>query len=515
MFAKTKRIHDTTMLAAVGLAALGWVSAALAEPTPQNQVTYDTLFRDKIVAVQRSRDTEDDAELIRQMFDTAAAIPDDPGVQQLIYRGIIKLGESGEQYEAVIRAVGQLEAAFPDDPALDRVALLDLFERGYRGARGEARTKVGGYYLDLLMAQAEAAAQAEDTEIAVALYRDAQVVARAITSPRTEEIEKAVDRLAQAALLNTRLVQLERAVRSNPQNQSAARDLVALLMVEKNAPTRAAAFAPQTQDPDLADVVSFAALGLDRVTPPQALRVGDWYFGQAEKREGELAYQLYSLAWSYYGVMLDQYERDDALRQRVATRRQMARDELDKLQAQRLGDQAGQWVNLIEMFDARRHGLGRNVDTRNGKLYSASTDFVLPHAPTGNYNLRLSFQFVEGEQGLVLSLPIGPHRFFDLHYTWDQDRGITLKGVAENNDKALALQPGRAVQLEIEVRPGDDNNSVRVLVDRSEVVKWGGDRGDLTTNRRYLAPEASGRAIRVNCGGQFIFEQIQVLELQE
>ncbi|MEM9020183.1 MAG: hypothetical protein AAGC44_06425 [Planctomycetota bacterium] len=499
----------------LALAPLGLEVGVQAEPSARDQVTYDTLFRDKLMAVQRSRSRSDDVELIGQMFESAQSIPDDPGVRQLIYRGIVSLAASVDEYASVMRAVEKLREDDPDDPALDPAGLLEMFERGFRIKRDQERIEVGGFYLDLLIDQAESATREGDTEAAADGYREALRVAEAIGSPRVREIEDSVERLARTELINERLIQLERAVQINPRNAKAARQLIVLLLIEKDAPERALAFVDQADEPDLADIVSFAAVGVDAVSPPQALRLGDWYYAHAQTADGGQAFDLFSRAAAYYDRMLEHYGHEDALRQRVVTMRQMAGDELDKLRAEHIGDQAGQWVDLIALFEPRRHRLGRNVDTRNGKLYSARTDFVLPHAPTDGYDLRLRLEFVDGERGLVLSLPIGPHRFFDLHYNWDLEEGIGLAEVVSNNDQEVLFRQGREYQLDIEVRPGDELNAIRVLVDGGVVAEWEGDRGRLTTKKKFLYTQETGRAIRVNCGGQFIFSQVQVLEVSQ
>lgn len=503
--------YASGVLLAVALSAALPPGQALAEPTPQDRAMYDSLFRDKIVAVQRSRDNEDDRILIGQMFEAAAAIPDSPGVQQLIYRGIYDLAEMAEDYASVLRAAAALREGFPDDPTVTDAKLGEMLERAYRTARGEQREQVGELYLSMLVGQARAAADADDTSAAADFYRQAQSVARTINSDRLEQIEAAVDRLAQRARLDARIQQLEGAVQANPGNALAARDLVAMLMLEKLDPARALPYVELTEDPDLIDVVRFAASGPDLATPPQALRVADWYYAHAQGADDAAAAARLSQALAYYNRMLEAYPRQDALRQRVGDLRDQAGDQLDQIRGEQADQRRGQWVDLIDAFDRNRHALGRDVAVRDGKLYSGQTDFILPVNPRGGYTLKLQLRYISGDNGISFCLPLAD-RSFSLNYSWWKHTRVHIPGTDRTSDRRFMLRPGREVELEVRVEPNPEQTHLLFLVDGEPVLDWTGPIRTPAVADGPATPEQFGNAIRVSCGGSIVFNAIQLIE---
>jgi tetratricopeptide (TPR) repeat protein len=398
---------------------------------------------------------------------------------------------------------------------VDQAELTRSLDRAYRLSRGDERAELGEIYLTLLVDLAEDAIAKGEPATAAEHYRQAESIARAIASDRLEQIERAAEELVEQVRLDQQIAQLERAVQANPANISAARDLVGLLMLEKLDAGRALAYVESTKDPDLIDVVTFAAGGVDAATPPEALRVGDWYFAAAQGADDEAAVKRLSRALDFYNRMLDAYPRDDALSQRVTTLRDQARLRLNQIRGTRSQAQPGQWTNLIETFDRDQHALGPDLAVRQGKLYSSETGFILGVAPQGAYILKMQLQYLEGHEGISLCLPVLDEHF-TFQYSWMGHTRNHILGARRSNEREDMLRPGREVELEIRVTPMEDRAcEIAVRLDDEPLLEWTGEIRFLNLDERLATPERFGPAIRVSCGGNIIFNTIQYLEPAE
>lgn len=506
----------------IGLFLFSWVAGVLpapgalaqAQPAPEvtaeDQQVVDGLFRDKITAVRRSREQDDDAVLIAEMLETAAQVPDSPGAQWLIYETAVELGMSTGAYVPAIDAAMQRRAAFPGTEETGDAALLALMQEAYRGARRDERDAIAEPYLDFLLTMGASAEAAGDDARAGVLYREGVTVARAVRSPVEAEFAEHVRRLNAVEQMNSRIRLLTNALEVNPRNVSAASDLTMLIVLERRDLAAAAEFVELTRDPELIDVVRMGAPGVDAADAPAALRVGDWYYRLSETEPDHQDYLL-NEATAFYDRFLSVYPREDALRVRVVSMRKQATDRLEAIASAAEEAARGTWRDALAQVNPREHSLGDNpVLARNGRLYSDHTNFVVPVTPGPAYDLRFTVELDEGEDGIVLYLPLGEGGAVFQYSRWNHTR-IQFDGGGRNEAERFMLVPGRSVEVLLEVDLLDEGRArLAASVDGEACLTWEGDVSDLGRYENRRALRQHGNVFVFGCAGRYIFSAIQV-----
>jgi len=486
---------------------------AQAQATAQDQATFDTLFKDEVLAARRSRDREEVAELITEMVDTAQRIPDSPGVGLLIYESAIELAVTKQHFAQAIEVAQVLRSTFPEAESASDERILDLFDTAFRGVAREDRREIAMPYIDLMVEIAHQAEDQGDLDRASELLREALSIARTVDTDRVEEIEAALSELSAARSLRDQIDRLTTSVEANPRNVSAAIELTMLLVLSQQDPARASQYVELTRNPELIEVVKIASAGPGEATAPAALRVGDWYMGLSDDQPESEAYLL-GESYSYYERFLEVYPRDDALKSRVMGMQQAVTIRLGAIDEARAEAARGRWVDLIGSFNVRRHAIGDNIRLQGGHLYAASSDFVLALTPETDYELRIDLRFVQGDNGLDIYLPLGEERGAVYHYSRWENTKCQIDGAGNTEDERFMLTEGREVELLVEVQFLDEGE-VRLVtrVDDEVCIEWEGEIDKLNVNDRFRAPEAMGNIFRVDCHGRFVFRAIEVREL--
>ncbi|XAM01203.1 hypothetical protein OT109_07400 [Phycisphaeraceae bacterium D3-23] len=480
--------------------------------TPEDQGVVDLFFRDKITAVRRTRDIEDDAMLIAEMVEKAREVPDSPGVQRRIYETGIELGMSTGAYAAAIDAALQLRKDFPGAAMASDDVLLGYYAEAYRETRRTDRAEIAEPYLALMVQMAEDAESSGDAEAAEDLYSDALTIARSVRSPLEEMLEANMERINAVAQIVSRMRVLHSALEVNDRNTSAARELTMLYVLHRRDLSAAAQVVGMTQDPDLIDAVRMSAVGPAAASPADALRVADWYVGLADQ-EREMSEHLLAEAARYYDRFLDAYPRQDALFTWVSKRRDDAQERLDAIHeaAERLT--RGEWRSILEQINPQRHAILDTPTVRNGQIAVANSGFVIPFQPEGNYDIRIRVRFDRGEDGIIFYLPLGEASGAVYQYSrWDHTR-IQIDGVEETEEERFMLTRGREVELGIEVRVlRNGRASVVGYVDGEACIRWSGDIEDLEVDEAFVPSDRHGNAIAVRCDGRYVFRSIEVRE---
>ncbi len=502
--------------AALGLFPAVGVSAQTQSapvPTAEDQRVVDGLFRDKITAVRRSRDQEDDAILIAEMLETAAQVPDSPGAQWLIYTTAIELGMSTDAFVPAIEAAIERRERFPGTSETTGEALLALLQEAYRGTRREERDAVAEPYMALLLELGAEAETSDETVRAAVFYREGATVARAIRSPLEETFAAHVDRLSAIEAMNSRIRTLANALQTNPRNVSAAEELTMLLVLERRDIAEAAGYVELTRDPDLIDVIRMGTAGADAIDAPGALRVGDWYYRLSETNEEHTTYLL-TQAIAFYNRFLAIYPREDGLRTRVE---QMHGDAVDRMDAIRQSAEdalRGTWQDALASINPRVHSIGDPpVLARNGRLFCDHTGFVIPVVPGPAYDLRFTVELDQGEDGVVVYLPVGERGAVFQLSRWNHTR-TQIDGIGRTDQPQFMLAPGREAQVLATVQLLEDGHArIGVEIDGEACLQWEGDPADLENNwgrqRRQLV-EQHGNAFAFVCAGRYIFSSIEL-----
>lgn len=486
---------------------------AVPVPTAEERQVVDALFRDKITAVRRSRDQEDDATLIAEMMQTAAQIPDSPGAQWLIYTTAIELGMSTDAFASAIEAAMERRALFPGTAETTDESLLALMQEAYRGSRREERDAIADPYMALLLEMGRSAESSEETVRAAVFYREGATVARAVRSPMEETFADHVARLSAIEALGNRIRTLANALETNPRNVSAAEELTMLLVLERRDLVAAAEYVELTRDPDLIDVIKMGTAGADEIDAPGALRVGDWFYRLSETNEEHTTYLL-TQAIAYYERFLSVYGREDGLRSRVAQIRGDAVDRLDAINQSAEEALRGTWRDGLALVNPRVHTIGEgSILARNGRLFCDHAGFVVPVVPGPAYDLRFTVELDEGEDGIVVYLPVGERGAVFQFSRWNHTR-TQIDGVGRTDEPQFMLTPGREAQVQVAVVVlGEGRARIAVEIDGESCLQWEGAQRDLANNwgreRRQLV-EQHGNAVAFLCAGRYIFNAIEL-----
>lgn len=485
-----------------------------AQPRAEDHAVYRDLYKGRIAEVSQTRDTADDLALIEEMQRAATLIPDSPEVQRLVYRGIMELGASAEAFEQVTAAAQSLAQQFPDDPWAGPSHLIEILDRGYRSSARKDKKTVGTILVDQLNEDAERQSDAGQYAAAMKSYRRSRLVAKDIDSPHFDAIQIAIDRVQQSIRVEAKINGLAQALKQEPDNAAAAREITLLYMIAKADPSAAAKHVQVTQDEQLVQVVQFAVQAMGALKPEQSLVVADWYLEQAEGKQSSLAsgyeVDLFSKAVQYYDQTLAQYSARDARVLRITQSRRKANDQLAALQREVAVQDAGEdWIDLIKALDPKGHRIGEQLEKSDGLIKVDTTDFVLPVPAEPSYDLKIKCRFVKGKDGLNFCLPIDG-KYVSLTYSRVRHSRTELMDVRIVTDKKQMLRPGQDVEMLIQVRQTRRGEAgVLFKVNGNELIQWQGDTGKLKNNPALLTPEKFKRAIRVSCGGQFIFSKIE------
>ncbi|MFN3167195.1 MAG: hypothetical protein ACE37H_09045 [Phycisphaeraceae bacterium] len=512
--------RKTTALLVTACALVG--TPALAQAVQliddEDREQFDDLYQEKLALAQGSRATEDDLALAQEMVELASQIPDSPGVQRLIYIEAIPLASIGGDIELAVRAADRLESLWPGHEAADPGTLLEAASRAYRDASRDQRPAIAEPYLDLLLAAADRAADADDLDRAVTLCRQANTVARAVDSDQREHIEQRLARLSEASAVANRVAMLAASLDKNPQNKPAAKEVVELLIVHRHDPATANRYAPLTGDADLAEVVAMCAQGAEGASAPAALRVGDWYLALADAQDDARAEPLLRRAQRWYDRFLDVYPRDDALAQRVRSMRLVVENRAKRVAEARRAAMRGRWIDLIDTaFDPRLHAIGEtDLTLRRSEIHFDQGAFVLPVAPKGDYELRVALTMNKPSPGLVVNLPIA-NTAATVYYSVLDNTMNSIDGLDEVDfTKAHLNRPGRRVELVFQAKVGQDNQlAIAMLVNGRQSLLWEGPAADVRPNEERLPPAHHGQVLMLSCAGDATFHRIELRERAE
>lgn len=497
------RRKSTALL--VAALSLGITAHLSAEPnavedraTQQERATFEGLYQDKVRAALRTRDKEDDLELLDEMLSFAEEIPDDPGIRGLIYIQSIALAASGGDITTMIEAAELLDKVWPGHASASVDNLVRLADRAYRGAPRDEKDRVAKPYLDLLLISAEQAAEIKDYKSAIAHSRQAYQVARSMKSTLEADIDHLVDHYTAENATANRIQLLTKAVEQNNKNRPAARELVNLLLIKRNDPQAASIYVQHTGDPELEELVMLSAKGVANASAAQAVRVGDWYVILSEEQQkNEHALQMLSVARAWYARFLEVYPRKDTLASRVRSMDEVAKGRIDRMLEAGVGGikkesilDKNSWTSLIEKpYDVTKYIIRGNdrVETKEGEISLQYATIAIPIKPGKAFELRLTISDSNTERfrpSFSLVLPTSTteqNRSFVARYFPNSEDIIRLDDVDEESllEKPPFRKDNKSV-LTFQVATLDNGEiAFAMLADGKAAVKWQGPANEV------------------------------------
>jgi len=528
----TTAIRTAALLLAL---AAGDAPAQNSEPTPsatpptaQDRATFDELYKDQLASAARTRSTADDLDLLEEMIGFAEQIPDDPGVQQLIYIEAIPLAARGGDIASMLTLADRLEAVRPGHEAASMSNLITLADRAYRQAPRDERGRVATPYIDLLLIAAERAAENDDLRQAASYARQANSIARSIDSERQPAVEARFEFYTLEASIRHRIEMLTQAVDRNPNNKPAARELVELLLSKRNDPVAANQYVELLGDAELTELVGLSAEGIEQASAATALRMGDWYVKLSEDQPDDYAQPLLEQARRWYARFLETYPRQDTLAQRVRSMDQVAAGRIERIAAARgpslkLAVDPDGWVNLIDNpYDPGDHLIGseKQLTVAGGVIRMDHAALVVPFEPAKAYELRTTVT-VQSERdenadlGFIVHLPIGDTgRVAMARYYFEGPKCLRVVGVgAEDVLQDPPSRRGKKSELVFQVAQVEaDKAAIVLLIDGEVAGRWQGPIAELVQDEDAEERADFGHSFYFNCRSVVSFHGIAVRE---
>ena len=176
--------------------------------------------------------------------------------------------------------------------------------------------------------------------------------------------------------------------------------------------------------------------------------------------------------------------------------------ELNRRRLEMLGTPGGaDWVDLLELVDVERHtNRGRWQRTPVNGLSIEPSQFAsisIPARPTGSYEMRVSFERVEGEDGIFIAIPAGDDRGNLNLGGWNSSvSGLERINGRQANENATTITPGRistGVVHDLYIRVEmDEQGEVTFYseLDGGQFITWQGAADELSTADPWRLPLA-------------------------
>jgi len=474
----------------------------------------DSLYAKRIQTVQRTRDTDDDLALMKEMLDIAPTLPAEPDARSVLYARIADLAiEAHAGFDVAFEALESLERHNPEHPAISTASRLDLYQAWYRGADRDERDAAALRYFEALVTAADATLERGDHAQAKRWYAEAGSVHRVARLDVEFDLRQKLVETRAVERIQQEIEQLKQGAR-NGLAPPRARRLVVLLALETGDYEQAATYASFIDDAGFVKgLKAAAALGGNRLStrddgefpPSSAYLAGQWYAQLADEpalsdAAAERALRLARIALHRY---IDSTVQESIEKARAAI---LVR-QLDERYKETYGSTAASAINVVEQLDPERHKLsGAGFEVRDGKLYTKNKTIIhLPVEGLDWYALTMEVQFdADRDNGMQLWFPIGD-RSARLYADYSDKRTTWFQGLAHLKapDKPLRFNKETPVVIRLEVRAlPDDQAAIGLDFEGRRVWEWKGNMAGLD-EPSLPPPNAKTFAVRMETDAVF------------
>lgn len=281
--------------------------------------TFDSLYGQRVQAVERTPSKSDDVALAAELVATGKTVPE--GQEKLLAVLCDKAFELASQSPAGNDTVIAVLRLRLDRLEEDRVAHLttiskiryQAFLRASRSDRGDVGRAYAEAMVELADAQGETGAWSE----AAKSYRRAMAPALGVESARRTDIKSSLDTALSRAISARKITDLTAKLDANPNDRVTAKALGLLYLTELNDLASASEAALQTGDTKFLTRVKLLADSVIKLDEAQALDLGDWCRGLSESASTTGRPILLSRAHQCYSVFLQKHNTKDLARTKV------------------------------------------------------------------------------------------------------------------------------------------------------------------------------------------------------
>ena len=510
------------MRAACLLAAAGLLIGAAIARADEATDALNQLYGDDLKRVLATPSPADDIALAKQLLDAAKKVSSQPAFLTVLCEKAYELAaKDASGYPTATAAMDLLAETVGDKKVECLQKWAALYQKQYAAARGDARTKAGEALLTALSTVAAAQAAAQDVDGASATLRQAITIATAIRSSTKASLQAQLDGLAPQAKMEKQLAALKAKLEAKPDDAAARKELVRLYLVELDNPAEAAKFVDESLDEATKKYVPAAAKPLQEAPEMACKELGEWYRGLADQAAAQASKgAMLRRAQVYYERFLNTHSADDIARATATLMLKRIQDALAKFPAAK--PTPGDWIDCLQLGDLRNyHVLGRwlaSTEELSVRDEDRNCRVSLPAAPTGSYEMQISFVRMAGDNTVFVMLPVGPTACgLVLSAASGAASGLEAINGKWAGTNETAVRPGTLVNgqeylLAIKVMLQGAQADISATLDGKPFVHWKGPTSALSVYRGWEMPNSNYVGVGA-CHAAVVFRRVQIRSL--
>ena len=275
---------------------------------------FEAIFGAEAKKVAATRIKSDDVAFAVKLLAAAAGAPDSPKFQVLLYEKAYEFSKkSKEGYPHAIVAARRLGLAAPDRKKECEEKMLSIYDLQYRTARGKDRSTAGQDLLTFLVRRGDRQVESGKTAEALVTYRRANLVARSIRSRNAKYVMEKINATVALQHADRKEAALRKVLNDKPDDSRTARQLLTLLLVEKNDPKAAMEFLPNADADEITRTfVPLATKTWEDLPEDTYTDLGAWYEQLARRTTGPTKVKMLARARAYYQTYLTLRGKADA-----------------------------------------------------------------------------------------------------------------------------------------------------------------------------------------------------------
>ena len=234
------------------------VRAADADKAAEAAAAFQSLYGADLDRIKASRDPKESVAFAARLLAAAKQAAGQPEFVAVLCEKAYALALAHpDGYAIAVEAVQLEAAAVPEKAVACADRLVEVRQKQFDLAKGDARPSAGETLIDAVLAaagvrqKARPGGQPGAAADAMASYKRALIVARAVKSDRAAAMDANVKALEQAIRLAAEIESLKKLIVLEPQNQAARQRLVRLHLVDLDDPAEAAKLLEGVEDASL------------------------------------------------------------------------------------------------------------------------------------------------------------------------------------------------------------------------------------------------------------------------
>ena len=507
------------------------VRAADADKAAEAATAFQSLYGADLDRLKASRDPKESVAFAARLLAAAKQAAGQPEFVAVLCEKAYALALAHpDGYATAVEAVQLEAAAVPEKVVACADRLVEVRQKQFDLAKGDARPSAGETLIDAVLAAADVKQKARPggqpgaAADAMASYKRALIVARAVKSDRAAAMDANVKALEQAVRLAAEIESLKKLLALEPQNQAARQRLVRLHLVDLDDPAEAAKLLEGVEDASLLKYVPAAAKPLETVPEFACLELGEWYRSLADAAPPAAKPLMLARAKAYCERFLQLHTAEDLNRAKAALALQKIEEELRAAPPARTSpEKAAGWIDLLALVDPAKDAVKGNWERRGAGVASAGdlpseSRFTVPVAVHGSYELEVAFVRTSGNDTVGILAPIGATSAL----VAVSARNGTVSGISRINGKNSdenettirpgRLENGRSYTLAVKVAIESDNVSIGVQLDGRPYMSWKGPVAAIAASPLWRVPTAGAIGLgAANCKVEFSSARLRML----